>query len=191
MMSKDAGQQQGQQSTGQPEDLASQLAHWKDMARKNEARARQNASAATKLQEIERQNMSELEKAQAAQRDAEKARDEALASHARVMAAAAHNLPVELIEHLGTGTEEEINERAELFANVIEEMAQAIAEQLLTDRVASGELIVGQASGRNGSAPQPQSPGARPVESMRPGGAPAGATPNSNEQWFRQLLNRD
>jgi|SRR5215469_401370 len=178
------GQGEGAQSD---EDLAAQVVHWKEMAKKNERRAKENSAAAARLKTIDQANMTELEKAQAAQREAEAARDEALATHARVMAAAAHNLPVELIDILGTGTDDEINERAELLQTSIEEMAQEIAEQLIADKVASGELVVGQGANRNGAAPQQQL-AARPVESLRPGSAPAGATPNTPEQWFRQLL---
>jgi hypothetical protein len=171
-------------------DLAEQLRHWKEVARKNEQRAKQNAGAVSKLAKIEQANMSELEKAQAAQKEAELARDDALSSHARVLAAAANNLPVELIEHLGSGTEEEIGERAELFASIIESTAQAIAEQLIADQITSGQLIAGNAvngNGRNGPS-SPQGGGTRPVESLRAGSAPAGTAPNTNEQWFRNLL---
>jgi len=178
---------QGQGESGDQGDAAAQLAHWKEMARKHEKRARENSTAAAKLKQIEQANMTELEKAQSAQREAEQQRDEALATHARVMAAAAHNLPVELIDVLGTGTDEEINERAELLQTAIEDMAGEIAEQLIADKIASGELIVGQGASRNGGAPQGQQ-AARPVESLRPGSAPAGAMPNTPEQWFRQLL---
>jgi hypothetical protein len=168
---------------GQDDDLAAQVEHWKQMSRKHEQRAKANSSAASRLQQIEDANKTELQKAQDAQATAERERDEARSSHARVMAAASNNLPPELIDHLGTGTEEEINERAELFSRIIDETAQAIAEQLVAD--AGIDL--------NGSTPQPQQqqqpqPGARPVESMRPGSAPSGGTPMNNEQWFRNLL---
>src|SRR5215831_1548347 len=153
---------QAQEGEGEP-DLAAQLAHWKDLARKNERRAKENAAAAAKLKQLEQANMSELEKAQAAQRDAERERDEAKSVHARMIAAASHDLPVELIDLLGTGTDEEINERAELLASCIEETAAAIAEDMLKEKIASGELIV--ASNGNGRNGQPQVVPGRPVES--------------------------
>lgn len=174
------GQGTGEES--QP-DPAAELAHWKELARKHEKRAKDNAAAAARLKTIDQANMSELEKAQAAQREAERERDEARDMHARMMAAATHDLPVDLIDYLGTGTEEEINDRAELMASVIEETAQAIAEQLIKDQIAAGKLIENNA-GRNGG----QLPGARPVESLRAGSAPAGQAPATQEQWFRQLL---
>lgn len=43
-------------------DLASELEKWKSLARKNEQRAKENATAAQKLAEIEDANKSELEK---------------------------------------------------------------------------------------------------------------------------------
>jgi catalase len=174
-------------SQQQDGDLAAQVEHWKSMARKHETRAKANASAATRLQQIEDANKTELQRAQDAQAAAERERDEARGLHSRMMAAASNNLPVELIDHLGAGTDEEINERAELFAQVIEETAQAIAEQMLKDAgIDPGNL------NQNGATPQqPQHQlAARPVESMRPGSAPVGATPLNNEQWFRNLLNR-
>jgi hypothetical protein len=108
-----------------PEALAAELDKWRKEARKWEGRAKTNSEAATKLQEIENANKTELQKAQDAQREAEERAATAVATHARVMAAAAHNLPVELIDHLGAGTDQEINERAELFAKVINDRAQS------------------------------------------------------------------
>jgi len=196
MMAKDGQQQEpGQGGEGEGEgDLAAQLAHWKDLARKHEKRAKENSAAAARLKQIDQANMTEAEKTQAELAEARRERDEAKATHARVMAAAANNLPMELIDHLGTGTDEEINERAELFSNVMEAMAIEIAEQMITDQIASGELMrvsADNGNGRNGNGQGPQQPAprGRPVESLRAGSAPAGSTPTTNEDWFRQLLN--
>lgn len=159
-------------ATPSPDELSNQVSHWRDMAKKNEKRARENASAAARLAELEEANKTDLQKAQDALSAAERERDEARADHSRVMAAAAHNLPVELIDHLGAGTDDEINDRAGLFAKAIETMARQMAEEM-----------VNAGTGRNGS------PAARPVESMRAGSAPAsGGTPSTPEQWFRQLV---
>jgi len=155
-------------------DPEKELAKWKAESRKWETRAKTNSDAAARLKEIEQSNMTELQKAQAAQADAEERAASALAMHSRVMAAATHNLPVDLIDDLGSGTEDEIGERAERFARVIEERAHEIANELLA-----------QQAGRNGMPIM----GARPVESMRPGSAPAaGGTPNTPDEWFRKLL---
>jgi hypothetical protein len=167
---------EGTESTGtETTDSAAELAHWRDMARKNETRARENAKAAKELAELKRQGMSDLEKAQAEAAEAKRERDEARADHARVMAAATHDLPVELIDYLGSGTDDEINERAEVIAGAIETRAQEIAE------ARAGE----PAPGRNGQQ------GARPVESLRAGSAPSGGSePKTSEDWFRTLYTR-
>lgn len=168
------GAEAGELLEGMSNADTSEVEKWKAQSRKWEQRSKENSKAAARLQEIEQQNMSELEKAQAAAADAEQRATTATAMHNRVMAAAANNLPVDLIEDLGTGTEEEINERAERFARVIEEAVQSRVQ----------ELTAGNA-GRNGQ----QFSGARPVESMRPGSAPSqGETPTTPDQWFRQLL---
>jgi hypothetical protein len=161
-----------------PEALATELDKWKKEARKWEGRAKTNSEAADKLKVIEDANKTELQKAQDAQRDAEERAATAVATHARVMAAAAHNLPVELIDHLGAGTDQEINDRAELIAKAINDRANTLAEQLVTERLAG--------AGRNG-----QQMGARPIESLRPGSAPSsGGTPTTTDEWFRNLLNQ-
>lgn len=46
-------------------DLNAEVEKWKALARKNEARAKENADKARRLDEVEKANMSELEKAQA------------------------------------------------------------------------------------------------------------------------------
>lgn len=181
------GAPQGDQGQGEGEpDLAAQLAHWKEQARKNERRAKENAAAAARLKQIDQANMTEAERATAELAEARRERDEALANHARMIAAASHDLPVELIDLLGTGTDDEINERAELLASSIEETAKYLAEEMLKEKIASGELIV--ASNGNGRNGQPQVVPGRPVESLRAGSAPAGTAPATQEQWFRQLL---
>lgn len=161
-----------------PEALARDLENWKKEARKWEGRAKTNSEAADRLKQIEDANKTELQKAVDAQHEAEERAATALATHSRVMAAAANNLPVELIDILGSGTEQEISERAELVAKAIQTRAEAIAEQLVTERLAG--------AGRNG-----QQMGARPIESLRPGSAPSsGATPTTTDEWFRNLLNQ-
>jgi hypothetical protein len=180
--------QQGQQGDDEqdPDKLAEQLAHWRTQARKHERRARENSAAATELATLKQSQMSELEKAQSAQATAERERDEARADHTRVMAAAAHDLPVGLIDYLGGGTEDEINDRAEAIAGEIETTVQARVEEILTRAgftITDGGIQPGGGGGRNGP------PGRRPVESMRPGSQPArGGTPNTPDQWFRDLV---
>lgn len=172
-----------------PDQLSEQLAHWKAMSRKNERAARENAKAATELAELKQAQMTDLEKANHERDEAKRERDEARADHTRVMAAAAHNLPVEMIDYLGGGTEEEINDRAEAIGGSIETRALEMVEEILAK--AGFTLTEGggiqQVSGGNGN----RSLGARPIESMRPGSAPAsGGTPNTPDAWFRDLLTR-
>lgn len=155
------------------DSAAEELQRWKEESRKWEKRAKENSKAAARMKEIDQANMSELEKAQALQKEAEERADNATAMHNRVMAAAANDLPMEFIDFLGSGTEEEIGERAEIMAQAFD----AEVERRVNERL-------GQA-GRNG---QPAT-GARPVESMRPGSAPAqGDTPVTQDDWFRRLL---
>lgn len=81
-------------STEDKPDLAAELAKWKSMARKSEALAKQNATAAAKLAKIEEASKSELERAQAAAAEADqraKAAEERIAkalTRAAVSAAA-------------------------------------------------------------------------------------------------------
>jgi len=165
-----------EQGTGQETDGVD----WKARARDWEKRAKANNKAAAELDEIKKSQMSELEKAQAEIAEAQRERDEARADHSRVMAAAAHDLPVELIDYLGSGTDEEINDRAEAIGGAIETRAQEIAESRVQ------ELLAQQGGGRNGFQ------GARPVESMRAGSAPSGnQDPRTSNEWFRSLLNRE
>jgi hypothetical protein len=95
-------------------------------------------------------------------------------SQNRMLAAAAKDLSPDLIDYLGDGTSEEINERAERLSNLIE------AE--VTKRIAAA---TGQQQ-QNG----PRSGGGRPAErlaGMRAGAAPATNSQMTSEQLFRQL----
>ncbi len=87
--------------SGTETDSATELAHWRDMARKNEKRARENSAAAKELAALKQSQMSESERIQAERDEAIRERDEARADHSRVMAAATHDLPVEMIDDLG------------------------------------------------------------------------------------------
>lgn len=160
-----------------PEEMASALKDWKTRARQWETRSKGNAEAARELAEMKRAQMTESERTQAELAEARQERDEARADHSRIMAAAAHDLPIEMIDDLGTGTDEEINERAERWAGLIETRAQEIAQVLVKDMIENPQ-------GRNGSPL-----GARPVESMRAGSAPSNGAPSSDPNaWFRNLV---
>jgi hypothetical protein len=93
---------------------------------------------------------------------------------------------------LGTGTEEEIDARADVLAKMINEKAQALAvatiRQYLTQNGGGQEgqfgdiQVAGNARGIDGG---------RPVESLRIAGLPASQqTPQTPDDIFRSMLNR-
>lgn len=182
----DAGTAEGQ-GEGQGTDWQAEAEKWKNLARKHERLAGQNADAARELKKIQDANKSDLERAQEAQAEAERQRDEALGTHARIMAAATHDVPVELIDLLGTGTAEEIDERAELLSSAIQAEATRIAQQMMA---AAGFTPNGDGTNGNGSATAAGAAaraGHRPVESMSGGTQPArGTQPVTANDWLRE-----
>ena len=174
-------------SDGKPDPLQAQLDHWKSIAKKQEQRAKSNAAAAKELEDIKRSQMSAQERLEA-ERDQYRADAEKSAGQLhRVMAAAAYDLPASLIDHLGGGTEEEINARAEAFAAAINERAATNGNGQQNGH-ATAEAAAAAAQH------QPLNPFFRnqvPVESLRAGAAPASdnVARNSND-LFRQMLGR-
>jgi hypothetical protein len=125
---------------------------------------------------MKKAGMSESDRLKAELAEVQQERDEARTTHNRVMAAAANDLPVELIDYIPSGTEDEMNGHAETIARVIQETATQLASQM---------VAANQGQGHNGFA------AARPVESMRAGSAPAGEQqPQTPDQWFRNLLDQ-
>lgn len=189
------GTEEGADSSGSngQDDLAAQLQHWKAQARKQEQRAKENAKAAAEYQKIQDANKTELQKAQERAEKAERDAAEAVASHSRVMAAAMHDLPVELIDTLGTGTAEEIEQRAEAIATAISNRATDLAKRTV-EAMGLTWPGNGQQGGTPGSAPTAAMAAAmagasRPVESLRPGAAPSnGGGPTTREGMFRAML---
>jgi hypothetical protein len=159
-----------------PETLQAEVKRWQKLAQRHERAARTNSDAAAKLKDIEDAGKTELQKAADARQAAEERATAAESANARLMAAAAHDLPPDLIDYLGNGTSEEIGDRAEQLAAFINDAAKKLAEQM----VAQG----------NGTRVVPGTR-SRPVASMRPGAAPAGSTDNSNEAAFRNLFHGD
>ena len=154
-----------------------ELAKWKQQARDNEKRAKLNAEKAKNYDAYEESQKTEQQRLAdqlaAAQREAQDAREDRF----RLLAAAQYDLPPSLIGHLGGGTEDEITERAEAFAQAINERAAVLA--------AAQAQAAAQEQPRNGNGA-----GFRPVESLRPGALPASdnkpaANPN---EWFRGML---
>jgi hypothetical protein len=161
-----------------PEELTKQLKHWQKVAQRHERAARTNSDAAAKLKQIEDAGKTELQRAVEAQQAAERERDAALMQHSRMMAAAAHDLPPDLIDYLGEGTPEEIADKAEQLSQFIQDAARKLAEEIVAESQQNG----GRA---------PSTGRSRPVESMRLGAAPAGSQDVSAESLFRNLINRD
>src|SRR5690606_16574566 len=106
-------------------------AYWKYNARKWEKDAKANSEAAKRWAEFEESQKSELQKLQERAEAAERERDEERRTRARLMAAAAHNLPTDLLDRLGGSTEEEISETAEALSREID----AEVERRLPDLV--------------------------------------------------------
>lgn len=160
---------------GNPEDALvkakAEAEKWKNLSRKNEQRARQNASAATKLAELEQAQMTEQQRAEARAAAAEQRAATAERLHWRTLAAAQHDLDPDLIDFLRGDTEEEISAAAETLARVINErVAKALPAQ--------------QAPAGNGISQM-----RRPVEALRPGGSPAGSAGSTDRnEMFRQAV---
>jgi hypothetical protein len=169
------GMQEGADEDDSPEKLREQVAHWKRMSRQHERTATKNSAAAAKLAEIENANKSDLEKANEALAAAQQERDSLVTERQRMLAAAAHDLPPDLIEYLGDGTAEEISERAEQLAGIINTTAKKLAAEMAPQPT-------------NGARP---TGGRRPVDALRPGAAPADNRVLTPDQAFRQLLTGD
>lgn len=114
---------------GEPgKDWEAEAAKWKALARQHENKhltalgftskdeidtLRQ---AADKYREFEEAQKTEIQKATERAQTVEQKLAEMQATNARLMAAATHNIPPELIDLLGSGTDEEIGQRAEMLA---------------------------------------------------------------------------
>lgn len=170
-----APQQPAASNSAQPEetDWEAEATKWKSLARKHENQhlsalgfkskdeIDQLRQAAEKYREFEDSQKTELERATQRATGLEQQLADMQSANARLLAAATHNIPPDLIELLGAGTDEEINARAE-----------ALAERL------------------KATAPAPSPAAQRPVESLTPGAAPASANQASPDDWIRQLAGR-
>lgn len=146
-----------------PKDWQAEAAKWKNLARKHESTAKTNSDAAKRLTEIEDAQKSEQQRLQDRATAAEQRALQLQSANARLLAAATHGIPADLIDLLGDGDEEQINERARLLA---EKLTAA------------------------SPAPAPTAPSStRPVESLKPGAAPA-AREVDPDAWLRQMAGR-
>lgn len=108
---------------------------------------------------------SEQERLTEAKEAAERELTTLRSANARMTAAITHNLPPDLIDLLGSGTEEEIDARAALIA----------------DKLASASPAA--------PAEQPRPAPRRPVEALTPGARPANEAPADPNDAFRDFLN--
>lgn len=130
---------------------------------------REAEALAAKWREYEDSQKTEIqratEQAEASQRELTRLRE----ANARLMAAANHNIPPDLIDFLGSGTEEEIDERAKVLAAKLPAAAAPAPESL--------------------PAAEPRPAPRRPVESLTPGASLAGEPPADTNEAFRGFLN--
>ena len=92
---------------------------WKAEARKWEARAKENKTAAEKLQELEEAKKSELQKAQEAADKAQKQAEEALAEAARLRIAAKHGIGEDHLDLLTGSSDDELEAKAQKLSALI------------------------------------------------------------------------
>jgi hypothetical protein len=139
----------------------------------SERKARRDAEKAlnevrAELAQYRDAEKTELQKAQEAAKRYESELTTTRVANARLMAAVAHDLPPDLIDLLGDGTDEEIDARAKLLAEKLAATAPApVAEPA-----------------------KPSATPTRPVEALKPGGRPATQEPEDPNDWLRRLAGR-
>lgn len=139
----------------------------------SERRARREAERQlneirTELAQYRDAEKTELQKAQEAAKRYEQELNTTRVANARLMAAVAHDLPPDLIDLLGDGTDEEIDARAKLLAEKLAAAAPAPASE----------------------PAKPTATPTRPVEALKPGGRPATQEPEDPNDWLRRLAGR-
>lgn len=153
-------------------DGKDQLGNAGKQALVEERKARREAEKQLKalndrLAQYEDRDKTELQKAIERAEAAEKAHGSMRVANARLMAAAVHNIPPDLIDLLGDGTDEEIDARAKLLAERLAAAAPEPAEEKPVK-------------------PKPR----RPVESLTPGAKPASEPPTNPNDLFRAFASR-
>lgn len=166
--------EQGPDSEPEPKDWEAEATKWKSLARahenkhlsalgfKSKGEIDQLRQAAQKQAEFEDAQKTEIQRANERAQTVEQQLADMRSANARLMAAATHNIPPDLIDLLGSGTDEEIAARAEV-----------LAERLKAVRPAA--------------TPAAQ----RPVEALTPGAAPASSSASATpDQWIRRMSGR-
>jgi len=166
------GEQPAKSKSGTDED---KLGDGGKRALQEERKARRDAeknltALQARLQEFEDRDKTELQRAIERAEAAEKGASSMRVANTRLMAAVTHNIPPELMDLLGDGTDEEIDARAKLLA----------------DKLAT-------AAPPPESAPEPERRApvsTRPVESLTAGGQPAGQKALDMDAILRQMSGR-
>jgi hypothetical protein len=174
-------EQQDQQEAGKAEAAKGKASNGEDKlgdggkrALHVERKARRDAerdltALKARLQEFEDRDKTELQKAIERAEAAEQGASSMRVENTRLMAAATHNIPPDLIDLLGNGTDEEIDARAKLLAEKLAATAPAPAP----------------------AEPEKKAPAqTRPVESLTAGGQPAGQTPLDMDAFIRGMAGR-
>jgi len=131
---------------------------------------KQLADATKRLRELDDRDKTELQKAIERAEAAEKTGTSMRVANARLIAAAAHNIPAELVDLLGEGTDKQIDARAKL-----------LAEKLTASTAA-------QAAADNGAVRTPAP--TRPIESLTAGARPSGDASTDPNDVFRAFAQR-
>ncbi|WP_433364026.1 hypothetical protein [Streptosporangium sp. CA-115845] len=171
--------------TGEPQepqkDWEAEVSKWRSMARKHEATAKANAEAARKYAEFEESQKTEQQRLADRVAAAEERAVAAEIGRAKLLAAAAYNIPTSLLDRLGGKSEDEINEAAQELSRELEaELARRLAAMPPppAPQVDEGE--------EEYSYPART----RPVESLTPGALPADYEPADGNDFLRRLAGR-
>lgn len=170
---QDAGKDK-QPAKGKPGSDEDKLGDSGKRALQEERKARREAernltALKERLEVFEDRDKTELQKAIERAEAAEKGASSMRVANTRLMAAATHNIPANLIALLGDGTDEEIDAKAAALA---EALASAAPPPVPAEPVKK--------------APAPT----RPVESLTAGAQPAGEKPADMNTILRQMAGR-
>lgn len=163
------------QQESQGKDWEAEVAKWKSLSRKWEKDAKANAEAARKYAEFEDSQKTEQQRLAERLADAEQRAAQAEIGRSRLLAAATYNIPASLLDRIGGGTEDEINESAQALSEEI--------ERLVAERLAATPPPPTPAPT---AAPTPT----RPVESLTPGAMPANSEPEDGNAFLRWMAGR-
>lgn len=109
---------------------------WKAKSREWEKRAKANAQAAKRLEEIEDAKKSEVERATTRQQRAEAERDEAVAKLLRYEVATSAGLPLSVAHRLQGSTKDELEADARELSKLLADKKEAQRKENLTDPTA-------------------------------------------------------